>query len=442
MNPGVAPAPPSPAPPAPERLLGRASARSLAETLGYALFALFVFFTCFTFLRPSPYDFAAIPAMVLWVVLGVRLHRAALVFLSLLVLYHCGLLSALLPYLDEPEPVLWTVQSLYLMATCIFFVMFFADDADRRFSFAAKAYLASCIFAAAAGVLSYFSPTGILFTMDGRAAGVFEDPNVLGSFLILGALYLLRNLLVGEARHPLLSLATLLLLLAAIFLSFSRGSWGSLVVGALVMGAFTFRSSGARIRRRVAIVGAVAMFMAAGVLGGLMTVATVADTFSDRFTLTKDYDEGVTGRFGNQARSIPLLVERPGGFGPLRFRLRYGLEPHNSYIGGFANGGWLGGFAFLAMVLVTVFVGVRLCLVPSPVRGHAQIVVPAVLMFFLQAFQIDIDHWRHVYIMLGMVWGLECARVRWAEAAYGTASQTRSAMALGGAPRLSSPATA
>jgi hypothetical protein len=34
-------------------------------------------------------------------------------------------------------------------------------------------------------------------------------------------------------------------------------------------------------------------------------------------------------------------------------------------------------------------------------------------MFFLQAVQIDIEKWRHVYMMLGMVWGLETARLIW-----------------------------
>ena len=33
----------------------------------------------------------------------------------------------------------------------------------------------------------------------------------------------------------------------------------------------------------------------------------------------------------------------------------------------------------------------------------------------MQAFQIDIDHWRHVFLLLGAVWGLETARVRWME---------------------------
>src|SRR5829696_6927665 len=88
-----------------------------------------------------------------------------------------------------------------------------------------KAYLASCLFAAVAGIMSYFDTlgTGILFKMDGRAAGVFEDPNVLGSFLILGALYLVYNLLTGRSRSVVLSLAALLIVLCGIFLSFSRG---------------------------------------------------------------------------------------------------------------------------------------------------------------------------------------------------------------------------
>lgn len=437
MSHGLAPMRALPGPPAPGRRLRLSSAQGVGEKIGYGLFALFIFFTCFTFLRPSPYDFAAIPAMLAWLVLGIRLHKAAILFLALLLLYHVGLLTALMPYLHEPEPTLWTFQSVYLMVTCVFFVMFFSDDAGRRFDFAAKAYLASCLFAAVAGIVSYFSPTGILFTMNGRAAGVFEDPNVLGSFLILGALFLLRNLLVGETRRPILSVAALLLVVAAIFLSFSRGAWGSLVLGSLLTVAFTFRSSGARIRRRVALLGATMLLVAAGALGGLLSVGEVAETFSDRFTITKDYDEGVTGRFGNQLRSIPLLIERPEGFGPLRFRLRYGLEPHNSYVGGFANGGWLGGFAFIGMVLATVFVGLRLCLVPSPYRGRAQVVVPAVLMFCLQAFQIDIDHWRHVYIMLGMVWGLECARVRWAETSGRPVPQSAPTLPLGRPPRLS-----
>jgi hypothetical protein len=108
-----------------------------------------------------------------------------------------------------------------------------------------------------------------------------------------------------------------------------------------------------------------------------------------------------------------MLIDDPLGMGPLRWRLNFGLEPHNSYIGSFANGGWVGGVVFTGLVLVTGFVGFRLMSQDTPFRRHAQIVWPALLMFFLQAFQIDVEKWRHVYMMLGMVWGLEAARLAW-----------------------------
>ena len=407
---------------------GGLHARAALEGIGHVLFALFIFFTCFTFLRPSPYDFAAIPTMLLWFLLGIRLYRGAVPFVALLLIFHLALLVALLPYLDEPAPVEWTIQSFYLMITAVFFVMFFADDTQRRAELALKAYVASCVFAAVAGVMSYFDTlgTGVLFKMDGRAAGVFEDPNVLGSFLILGALYLIHGLLTGNLRRPLASAAVLLLILVAIFLSFSRGSWAATVLGVTLTTALAYRTSPSRtVRRRIAVLAIVTGAGVALLVAGLLSVENIAERFQDRATISKDYDEGETGRFGNQLRGMAMLAEMPGGFGPLRWRRTFGLEPHNSYVGGFANGGWLGGFAFIALVAATTFVGFRLCLQPSPFRRHAQIAWPALFMFFLQAVQIDVDHWRHVYLLLGLLWGLEAARVHWATQTARTAARRR-----------------
>ncbi|MFO1136887.1 MAG: hypothetical protein U1E30_17045 [Rhodoblastus sp.] len=50
---------------------------------------------------------------------------------------------------------------------------------------------------------------------------------------------------------------------------------------------------------------------------------------------------------------------------------------------------------------------------PSPYRDYAQMVFPALLALLLQGFQIDIDHWRQLFLMCGLLWGLETARRRW-----------------------------
>jgi hypothetical protein len=248
----------------------------LVEAFAYALLAAFIFFICFTFLRPSPYDFFAIPAMALWFCLGIRLHRSSVTFVALLLAYHLGLLISLLPYFDEPRTVEWTYQSVYLMLTAIFFAMLFSDDTAKRIEFVLKAYLASCLFAAAAGIASYYDLfDGILFKMDGRAAGVFEDPNVLGSFLIPGALYLLHNLIGGRSRVPLFAAAGLALIAAGIFFSFSRGSWLAMVVATATMVALMYRTSlSARLRARIVALSVATVAICTVTLAGARRSAT------------------------------------------------------------------------------------------------------------------------------------------------------------------------
>ena len=149
--------------------LSAISVRWVATSVGYALFALFIFFTCFTFLRPSPYDFAAIPTVLLWPALGIRIHRSVLVILVLLLAYVVSLLIALMPHLDEALSVEWTYQFVYLMVTAVFFIGFFSDDTLLRVRLGLRAYLASCLFAAICGILSYFDALGgRRFLQDGR----------------------------------------------------------------------------------------------------------------------------------------------------------------------------------------------------------------------------------------------------------------------------------
>ena len=388
--------------------------------LAAAMHAAFIFFACFAFSDTSPYDLVAIPTILLWMALGIRLHRGAVPLVFLLAIYLSAIIVALMPYISEPLPLTWTIQLGYLVITGVFFAMLYADDTARRLDLALKAYTASCVFSAVLGIVGYLQLLGIedLFYRYGRASGTFQDPNVFGSFLVLAVLYLVRGLLAGTGRRPVLALACLLVVIAGVFLSFSRGSWGATVAstGLMVTALYT-TSRSRRLRQRIVVIGLITLGLGVAALVGLLSIDSVAKTFETRAAVTQDYDEGETGRFGNQIRGIAMLLEEPLGMGPLRWRQIFSLEPHNSYIGSFANGGWLGGAAFIALVAATSVVGFRLMWRPSPYRGYAQVVFPALLMFFVQAMQIDVEKWRHVYMMLGMVWALEAARLRWEGAA-------------------------
>ena len=37
-------------------------------------------------------------------------------------------------------------------------------------------------------------------------------------------------------------------------------------------------------------------------------------------------------------------------------------------------------------------------------------------VLLIQGFQIDVDHWRQLFLCFGAVWGMEAARLRWARA--------------------------
>ena len=381
-------------------------------------FAAFIFCGMVAIVEPSPYDFASLIAIPIWFLGGFKVHRSVVPLFVLIFFYNLGGFIGLIPYIDEPDPTLFMLQSLYLAITALVFALYFAEDTTRRTELCLKFYAASTVCAAALGIIGYFGIGGLseLFSRYGRASGTFKDPNVLGSYLIMGALFYVQTLMLGRSRYPVLTATALLVVVTGIFLSFSRGSWIAFAVAALTSVGLTYATSvDANLRRRIVLISLVAIGLMVLAIGLLLTFENTRDFFFQRAALEQDYDEGPTGRFGNQLRSLPMLLDRLNGFGPLRFRLIFDLEPHNSYINAFASYGWLGGFAFFLLVGFTIYIGFRVAWSPSPYRRAAQVFWPSLMVFLLQGFQIDIDHWRHVFLMLGAVWGIETARVRWRE---------------------------
>ena len=392
-----------------------ADARFDYQRLVEAVFAAFIFFGMLSLIEPSPYDFLALLAIPLWMVGGFRVHKSLVPILTLWAVFEVAGFLSLMPYWDEHDARLYQLQSLYLFVTTVFFTIFFSERSERRARICLDAFTAGALVSAVAGLIGYLDIAGLasVFTMEeGRVSATFKDPNVFGSYMVLAACYLLQRALLGRGR-AVLSLFGLFVILIGVFVSFSRGSWGACLGACLIttLTAFLTADTIAQ-RRRVVRMIAVAGVLGALAMGGLLSVPSVRDVFTQRAAVTQDYDSGVTGRFGNQIRSLPMLVERPLGFGPLRFRLTFGLEPHNSYVGGFANDGWLGGFTWIAIVLVSLFVGFRQMFAPSPCRRLAQVYVPTMAVLLIQGLQIDVDHWRQLFLCFGAVWGMEAARLR------------------------------
>jgi hypothetical protein len=126
--------------------------------------------------------------------------------------------------------------------------------------------------------------------------------------------------------------------------------------------------------------------------------------FGERFALTQSYDTGHVGRFGRYFLALQLLLEYPLGLGPLQFL--FPEAPHNTFLNSFITGGWISGAAYLTLTLVTLTAGLRFAFVRTPWQPTFHVVYAAFIGVVGESIIIDTDHWRHYFLIVGVLWGL------------------------------------
>jgi O-antigen ligase len=385
--------------------------RIAAETLRGALLWLIGFAGAFVFIEPSPYEVVGILTITLFALTGLSLRPALAPLMLLLVLLNVGYALAVVQVGDQPKPVIWVLVSAFLAATAIFYAAMLGIDTQRRLDLLMRGYLAAALVAALVAIAAYFhlfggaSDTFLLYM---RARGTFNDPNVLGAFLVLPGLLMFQRILAG--RLMLRSAMMLLVMLTALFLTFSRAAWGVFAVTALILMGLTFTTSRSNSERvRIVFVAIVGVVVVVAFIAALLSIKRVESLFEIRASLEQSYDIGHYGRFGRYLLGADLMLNHPLGIGPLQFS-RYALEdPHNTFLNEFMSGGWLSGFAHLTLCAVTVTASTRFLFVRTPWQPTYLAVYAAYIGVVGESVIIDIDHWRHYFLILGMLWGLMAA---------------------------------
>ncbi|MGL5139164.1 MAG: O-antigen ligase family protein [Beijerinckiaceae bacterium] len=388
---------------------------SLDSIRGAAVWLLFAS-GFLVFIEPAPFEIAFALVAAIFFFTGLRLGILFLPLVLLLVLYNVGGGLSLMEVANETRAVWFVVISVYMAIMAIVIAAIFSEDTLRRLELMKSGYALAAVFACLAGIMGYFNVAGTfdIFTRYGRAMGTFKDPNVFSTFIILPIVYIVQGFFVGSHRRPVIAAGTLLILMAGLFLSFSRGAW-AVAVGAIAMClalSFLTAESG-RIRRRIVLIALAGLALLVILMAIALQFEAIRATFEVRASLNQDYDHGETGRFGNQRRSIPFLLELPNGFGPTMFRDYFPEDPHNTYLNAFSSYGWLGGLSYLALVFTTIMVGFKLVFRRTPWQREAIAIWSSFFLLILQGFQIDTDHWRHFYVQLGLTWGLMQASLRY-----------------------------
>jgi len=389
------------------------------ERLRGALLWLTGFSGAFVFMEPSPYEVVSLLTIIVFALTGLALRPAHMPLLLLLLLYAVGFALAVVQVGDQSKAVIWVLVTWYLCATAVFFAVMLGSNTNERLSLLMRGWMMAAAITSVTAILAYFQLLGSfsdLFLRFSRARGTFNDPNVLGAFLILPALLALQRILNGRLHDAFRASVLLCLMVVAILLTFSRAAWGQFALTAALLMFFTFvtsRSSNERLRiLLIAIAGVVvlALFLAA-----LLSIDRIADLFKERASLEQDYDVGHLGRFGRYILGFQLALEHPLGLGPLQFGKIFPEDPHNTYLNTFMSGGWLSGCVYLTLVATTLVMGLRFVFARTPWRSNYIAVYCAYVGVAVESVIIDSDHWRHYFLLLGVLWGLMAVSRRHAD---------------------------
>src|SRR5258707_3084652 len=236
------------------------------------------------FIEPSPYEIATLAASLIFFATGAL--RMRLVFIPLLLtlfllnvgytISAVGVFDQTYGAIDRPSVATWIATSWYMAITVVFFAMVISEDTAARLDMLRRGLLVGAMIAATSGIAGYFNlvPGGYdLLTLYDRARGTFKDPNVLGAFLILPALFSLQSVVSDKFGKSLRNTVAFGIMSLAILLAFSRAAWGGLVVTSAFMLALMVLSSRSQAPRSRSIVMAlVAAILAAGLVAVLQSL--------------------------------------------------------------------------------------------------------------------------------------------------------------------------
>ncbi|MEP3438269.1 MAG: O-antigen ligase family protein [Hoeflea sp.] len=389
--------------------------RAAISILASLCIAFGVFLSGFVIREPAPYEVFLAVLIGIWALFGLRLSRHIAPLIALYLIFNIGGMFSILTMEDVKDTPMYMAVSLFLAFTSMFFAAIIEAD-QRRLPLIFRAYLAAAIITSLLGILGYLGalPGGEVFTRYGRAMGAFQDPNVFGPYLVLPTLYLMHGLLTGTLKAAPLRIAGLLILVLGVFFSFSRAAWGLLAISMmLLVMIMLIRERTGAFRLKILVMTLIGALLLVGAIIVALQVDQIADLFSDRAKLVQSYDGARLGRFERHAIGFLMAMEHPLGIGPLEFGLMWGEDTHNIWLKALMDYGWLGFVSYLVLISWTLVLGFRFLLRDRPWQPYLMLAYIVLLGHTLIGSVIDTDHWRHFYMLMGIVWGCIALEMRW-----------------------------
>jgi O-antigen ligase len=379
----------------------------LLSLISASAIALGVLLSGFVVREPAPYELYMAGLIPIWALFGLRLSRSVTPLLILLVTFNIGGMISMSQMADLMSTPLYLAVSLFLAFTSVFFAAVI-EQQPSLYRVIFISWIIAAVVTSTLGIIGYFGlvPGTEIFTKFNRAAGAFQDPNVFGPFLALPGIYLLHQILTGRPARMLLYAVPLLIITGGIFFSFSRGAWGLFgATSILLMLTVFIQNPSGLFRLRIIAMSIAAFALLVFALLIALQIPGVAELFTTRAQLVQDYDGARLGRFARYGIGFLLATENPWGIGPLVFGQIYGEDTHNIWLKALMDYGWIGFCSYLLLIVWTLAAGFRILFRNRPWQPYLLCAYVVLIGHIALGTVIDTDHWRHFYLLLGLVWG-------------------------------------
>ena len=367
---------------------------------------LAIFTGGFVTFEPAPYEIILAAFLGVSLVFGLRIPASILPIMIPVFTFALGGIISSFQIEDWSRGVIYNLVTLFLGLTSVFFAILIANEMGRlRLIF--RVYVVAAACTSVLGVLGYFGMPGFeVFTRYERAQGAFADPNVFAPFLIAPILYLIYGIMNRSVTMLPIRAAFLFVILLGEFLGFSRGGWGVTVISILMFYTLLLiNEPKPQVRAKFILMGVAGLATLIVALAVALQIDAIADIFVQRAQVVQNYDGARLGRFARHAIGFELALSKPWGIGTLEFGFLYGEDEHNVYLRSLLSYGWIGFVSWLMIILWPLIAGFKMLFLNRPWQVYFQIAYVVFLGHLMLAWVIDIDHWRHVYLLLGIIWG-------------------------------------
>lgn len=377
------------------------------RTVSLGFVWLLMMISGFVMFEPAPFELLGLCLIIVYFASGMSIPKGiglAIIFWVIFLIFNilAGILS------PDPSLAFKPIGIRFFLALIwVFLASLIAENPKRFLPILWNGYAVGAIIIILIGALAYLGkiPNAEEFLMAGRVKSTFKDPNVYGPYLVPLFMLYLSRLESGENSHFIVNVIMLAIVAIGLLLGFSRGSWLNLGLAMMIYMAIrlvTLKQQ--RELTRLIFMGALALVVGSILIGWLISTSAINDMFQERAHVVQGYD--VTERFVTQMKAVHAILENPMGIGLGQAELQFSIVPHNVYLFIFSECGWGAGIAYLAFVFLTIWKGVIFCLRRTEIQLVSLVILSCIVSTQLQSFFIDSTHWRHLYILYGMMWGV------------------------------------